>query len=414
MGDFTFPFNEDCLTLNIWGPTNKKEKLPVIFWIHGGAFVSGAGSLDWYNGERFASDQKIILVGINYRLGALGFLSHPDISRGNLGIQDQILALEWVNQNIESFGGDPANITVMGQSAGAISTFALLANNKARHFINNVIFQSGRYDSFETPDVASEKTEKFARLAGLKVKQLGEMPLEDILNTQSALAQEEAIFASTNIPFLPVIDGEIIPNNTHAAAIEGAMNKNVMLGSTHDEMHAFISGNPEIEEASHKQVEDVFKREFMDDWEVILKDCKNRAPGATSMEILSLGLNIANFEGQTAALAADLSEKGINAWLYRFDWKRPTSPLGACHCIELPFLFNTFEKWLPPMIAGLDLNEGLNLSKILQKTWGTFARYGDPNHDDIAYWPKFSKNDRAEIHWNKYIEVIQKPTKRST
>jgi len=410
MGDFIFPYDEDCLTLNIWTPANKQHKLPVIFWIHGGAFVSGAGSLDWYNGKDFARTEETVLVGINYRLGALGFLSHPDISGGNLGIQDQILALEWVNQNIESFGGDPSNITVMGQSAGAISAYALLANNRARHLIKNVIFQSGRYDSFETQDIASEKAEKFARMAGLKVKQLGTMPLEDILDTQSALAQKEATFASTNILFLPVIDGDIIPNNIHAAALEGAVNKSIMLGTTHDEMHAFLSGQPEIENATQKEIEAVFKREFMKDWEVILKDCKKKAPGGTPIEILSLGLNIANFEGQTNSLATNFVEKGINSWLYRFDWKSKQSPLGACHCIELPFLFNTFKEWLPPMIAGLDLNEGLNLSKILQKTWGAFARYGDPNHDDIPYWPKISTKNRSEIHWNKYIEVIQKPS----
>ncbi len=409
MGDFSLLYNEDCLTLNIWSPTNKKEKLPVIFWIHGGAFVSGSGSLDWYSGESFARDQEIILVGINYRLGALGFLYHPDISKGNMGIQDQILALEWVSKNIESFGGDSANITIMGQSAGARSAFALLANNKARHFIKNVIFQSGFFNSFETRDVASEKAEKFAKIAGVKVKQLKKISVEDILDTQTAVAQTGAIFASVNVPFFPVIDGEIIPANTHAAALEGAADKCIMLGTTHDEMHAFLSGNPEIETAPLKKIEEVFRREFINDWEIILKNCQRRAPGATSMEILSLGLNIAFFEGQTAAIANDFAEQGIDAWLYRFDWKSPASAFGACHCIELPFLFNTFKKWLPPMIAGLDLNEGLNLSKVLQKTWGTFAKYGDPNHDDIAYWPKFSEKQHSEIHWNKYIEVIQKP-----
>ena len=408
MGEFTLPYNEDCLTLNIWTPANKKGKLPVLFWIHGGAFVSGAGSLDWYNGKYFSRNENVILVGINYRLGALGFLSHPDISGGNLGIQDQILALEWVSQNIEFFGGDAANITVMGQSAGAISAYALLANNRTRHFIKNVIFQSGRYDSFETQDLASEKAEKFAHIAGLKVKQLRTMSLEDLLNTQSIFAQKELMFASTNIPFLPVMDGDIVPINIHAAALEGAINKGIMLGTTHDEMHAFLSGQPEIENATHKQIKAVFKREFEKNWEVVLSDCRKKVPGATPMELLSVGLNIANFEGQTATLAANFVKKGINIWLYRFDWKSKKSPFGACHCIELPFLFSTLEEWLPPMIAGLDLNEGLNLSKIIQKTWATFARYGDPGHKAIPYWPKFSKKNRSEIHWDKYIEVVQK------
>ena len=408
MGDFTAPYNEDCLTLNIWSPSAKKENLPVIFWIHGGAFVSGSGSLDWYSGKSFARNQGIILIGINYRLGALGFLCHPDISSGNQGIEDQILALEWVNQNIKFFGGDPKNVTVMGQSAGAISTYALLANKKARHFIKNVIFQSGRFNSFETTDVASEKAEKFAKIAGVPVKDLKTTPLEKLLDTQSSLAKEEAVFASTNIPFLPVIDGDTILKTIHSDALNGAAGKRIILGSTHDEMHAFISGNTEIENASQKQITEVFKRELGDNWEMILQECRKRAPYATAMEILSMGLNIANFEGQTAKLAVNFSEKGIDTWLYRFDWKGQDSQFGACHCIELPFIFNTFKEWSPPMIAGLKLSEGKMLSYILQKTWATFAKNGNPNHDEIPFWPKISEKKCYEIHWNKYIEVIQK------
>jgi para-nitrobenzyl esterase len=407
MGDFSAPYNENCLTLNIWSPATNKEKLPVIFWIHGGAFVSGAGSLDWYNGHSFARNQEIILVGINYRLGALGFLCHPDISVGNLGIQDQILALEWVNQNIESFGGDPANVTVMGQSAGAISAYALIANTKARNFISNVIFQSGRFNSFETTDIASEKAEKLAKIAGVTVKELKTLPLEEILNTQSTLAKNEAIFASTNIPFLPVIDGDIIPTNIHTAALEGAVDKSIMLGSTQDEMHAFISGNQEIEKASQQQIKDVFKRELGDTWETTLKDCQRNVPSATPMELISMGLNVANFEGQTATLASEFGKKGINTWVYRFDWKSPNSPFGACHCIELPFLFNTFDHWLPPMIVGLNVKEGMDLSRALQKTWATFARSGNPNHEKLPNWPKFCEKQKSKMLWNNTIKVIK-------
>ena len=123
---------------------------------------------------------------------------------------------------------------------------------------------------------------------------------------------------------------------------------------------------------------------------------------------MSLGLNIANFEGHNRALAHTFADKGINAWLYRFDWKIPSGQFGACHCIELPFLFNTFREWNPPMISGVELSEGSNLSQTLQKTWGEFARKGNPNNGNIPYWPMFSIKDRLELHWDKYIEVIHK------
>jgi para-nitrobenzyl esterase len=121
MGDFERPQSEDCLTLNIWTPAPDSEKRPVLVWIHGGAFSSGAGSLAWYSGERFAANGDLVVVSINYRLGALGFLCLPGVSDGNLGLLDQVAALRFVRDNIAAFGGDPDNVTVVGQSAGAAS-----------------------------------------------------------------------------------------------------------------------------------------------------------------------------------------------------------------------------------------------------------------------------------------------------
>ena len=408
MGDFELPYDENCLTANIWTPDADNEKRPVIVWIHGGAFVSGAGSLPWYDGTSFARDQGVVLVGVNYRLGALGFLCHPEISAGNLGLQDQMLALEWVRNNIASFGGDTSNVTLMGQSAGAISAYALLANEKARKNFDKVILQSGRYDSFETPGTAAEKAEDLAKIAGVSVGDLKTLPVEDILDAQSILARQIAKFAATNIPLMPVADGKIIPNDVHQAALKGAQGKEIMLGFAHDEMHAFLAGNQEIENASDAQIEDVFKRDFGDRWQVMLNYCRNQQPGATPMEILSSGLNEANFAGQTCDFAAELTSKGIDTWLYRVDVAPPKSTYRACHCIELPFVFNTFDRWMPPMIAGLDSNEATALSRVIQKTWGSFATNGDPNHEDLIDWPAYNSDRRSMIILNKHIETINR------
>ena len=126
MGDFERPQSEDCLTLNIWTPAADSAKRPVLVWIHGGAFASGAGSLPWYSGERFAANGDVVVVSINYRLGALGFLCLPGVSDGNLGLLDQVAALRFVRDNIAAFGGDPDNVTVVGQSAGAASIAILM------------------------------------------------------------------------------------------------------------------------------------------------------------------------------------------------------------------------------------------------------------------------------------------------
>ena len=142
MGDFERPQSEDCLTLNIWTPAADSKKRPVLVWIHGGAFASGAGSLPWYSGERFAANGDVVVVSINYRLGALGFLCLPGVSDGNLGLLDQVAALRFVRDNIAAFGGDPDNVTVVGQSAGAASIAILMTMPQARGLFRRAILQS--------------------------------------------------------------------------------------------------------------------------------------------------------------------------------------------------------------------------------------------------------------------------------
>src|SRR5829696_6547352 len=127
MGDFSYPQSDDCLTLTIWTPSPDAARRPVLVWLHGGAFISGAGSLPWYSGATMARRGDVVVVGVNYRLGALGFMHLPGVSLPNLGLLDQFAALEWVSRNIAAFGGDPDNITIAGQSAGGFSVLAMLA-----------------------------------------------------------------------------------------------------------------------------------------------------------------------------------------------------------------------------------------------------------------------------------------------
>ena len=181
MGDFDFPYDENCLTLNIWTPALDKSDCPVVVWIHGGAFVSGAGSLPWYNGAKLAGDHNLVVVSVNYRLGALGFLYHPEVSAGNLGLRDQVAALEWVKSQIAVFGGASDNVTLMGQSAGAISAYALLANTHARDLFQRVILQSGRFSSFETPESGSAAAVALAEIAGVEIGKLKSLQVEDVL-----------------------------------------------------------------------------------------------------------------------------------------------------------------------------------------------------------------------------------------
>src|SRR5499427_10768326 len=226
MGDFERPQSEDCLTLTIWTPAPDAAKRPVLVWLHGGAFSSGAGSLPWYSGERFAANGDMVVVSINYRLGALGFLYLPGVSDGNLGLLDQVAALRFVRDNIAAFGGDPDNVTVVGQSAGASSIAMLMTMPAARGLFRRAILQSTPFGRM------SRKLEDAHRIGGRLLEVLGlkaeeaeklkSLPFAQLLTAQSEVARLEKKFADALAPFWPVIDGRIYPGEVAPALKGGA------------------------------------------------------------------------------------------------------------------------------------------------------------------------------------------------
>jgi para-nitrobenzyl esterase len=188
MGDFQSPQSEDCLTLNIWTPGTDSAKRPVLVWIHGGAFSSGAGSLAWYAGDRFAANGDVVAVSINYRLGALGFLCLPGVSSGNLGLLDQIAALRFVRDNIAAFGGDPDNVTVVGQSAGAASIAIMMTMRPADGLFRRAILQSAPFGRISRNlDDAHRIGRRYVEVLGLKLEEaarLKSVPIPDLIAAQ--------------------------------------------------------------------------------------------------------------------------------------------------------------------------------------------------------------------------------------
>src|SRR6516225_8215937 len=215
MGDFERPQSEDCLTLTIWTPAADAGKRPVLVWIHGGAFGSGAGSLPWYSGERFAANGDVVAVSINYRLGALGFLCLPGVSSGNLGLLDQVAALRFVRDNIAAFGGDPDNVTVVGQSAGASSIAMLMTMPAAGGLFRRAILQSTPFGRMtRTLEDAHRIGRRLLEVLGLKPEQAAELktlPAAKFVAAQGEVARLEKKFAAALAPFWPVIDGDVYP-----------------------------------------------------------------------------------------------------------------------------------------------------------------------------------------------------------
>jgi len=262
-GTLPGPMSEDCLTLNIWSPGADDARRPVMVWIHGGSFVTGSGSTPWYNGTSFATQGDVVVVTINYRLGALGFLYLAEYAgeeyatSGNNGLLDQIAALTWVRENIAAFGGDPENVTIFGESAGAMSIGALLAMPAAHVLFKRAILQSGAAHRVNSNQIAANGTQSFLReleLGPHDMNRLLTTPIDTLLRAQGTLPSSVQWRA-----FSPVVDGVALPKRSIDAIADGsAAGVDVLVGTNLDEMKLFTLFDPRQQHVDTKLLTTLF------------------------------------------------------------------------------------------------------------------------------------------------------------
>lgn len=397
MGDFERPQDEDCLTLTLATPEPDGRARPVIFWVHGGAYLSGAGSLDWYQGAALASAADAVVVAPNYRLGALGFLHHPDLGPPNPGLLDMCAALRWVGENIAAFGGDPGNVTLMGQSAGGHAIQMLLALDLAPGLFHRAILQSPPAGLLPLPvAAAAERAANLARLAGCaSVAGLRALPVAALLDAQQALGREMAAANGLMPPLGPVADGFADMAGFHAASIATAAARGIplLLGSVAEERHAFAIADPAMVALDAAGVAAAWARlppaaGEMAQW-------RARRPDGAPWEWLADALTMLEFAAPLRALAGAADDAGVTAYLYRFDWAPAGSPIRAGHCVELPFIFGPWPHWrTAPMLAGGDPAEMAALTRLMQTAWGGFARTGSPDSPALP-WPAWHRDAPA-------------------
>jgi para-nitrobenzyl esterase len=389
MGDFEAPQSEDCLTLTISTPAPDGAKRPVLVFFHGGAFWTGAGSLSWYSGVPMARHGDVVVVGVNYRLGALGFMHLPGVAEPNLGLHDQFAALDWVAAEIAAFGGDPDNVTVFGQSAGGLSVLAMLASPRARTRFARAIVQSAPFGRMlRSRADAAAIGEAMQREVGVTdAAGWRDVPVERINAAQVVVARSMAAFASTTPPFIPVADHVLLGDDVLGAAVAGAADKDVIVGYTRDEMAAFFAPSPDMAKASDDAVRGVFARQFGAAADEAMAEYRERArlPGAGGL--LGEMLGDASFGTGVWAFAERLAALGRPARVFRFDFAAPGNAFAACHCIELPFVFDTVGDWPSPMLAGADREATARLAAQVRDAWVAFARSGDPTHAGLPDWP---------------------------
>ncbi len=401
----TEPAAEDCLYLNVWTPGLDGARRPVMVWIHGGAFLFGSGSSEMYAGTSLAMRGDVVVVTINYRLGVLGYLAHPDLTdpetgaTGNWGLQDQIAALEWVRDNIEAFGGDPGNVTVFGESAGSMSTSNLLAAPRARGLFHKAICQSGAPMALPAED-AARVANRLAEVLGVSgVHEVRTAPLQDIVAAQTVVMQSSS--GELVMPFEPNIDGVVLPASPWELIAEGsAAGVTLMMGTNRDEMKLFSMLDPEAMGLDDAALVARLATRLGDDAQPAV-DAYRKAREAreepTVASELWWAMESDRFFRAPAMHCLDLHARHAPAcYAYLVTWESPMAMLGSCHAIELPLVFGTLDAPGAAMLSG-EGEQVETLSAIMQDAWIAFARTGNPSIPALGAWPAYTAATRETM-----------------
>lgn len=379
--------SEDCLYLNVWTPAQAKtDKLPVLFWIYGGGFMVGSGSVPIYDGAHLAA-KGIVVVSINYRLGALGFLSHPGLSAesphhvsGNYGVLDTIAALRWVKKNIAAFGGDPNRVTIYGQSAGSGMVIDLTFIPEAKGLFAGAIAQSGVGTIFPMPDMkaAEQNGLDFAKAMGVKtLDELRALPAEKLLK----LPPMTGDFWKRGPMFAPIMDGWLLPKQQSELTAEGKVNDTPFLtGMTADETSSM---NPKYGSMTAQDCDAAFAK----------------LTGPLAEKFKAAYLKGPDCNDGYKALMRDRGQASTYAWVekrlkagrgpvyvYFYQHVEPgTDPVryGAFHSSDLPYVFQTLDKTPERPFTDKDRR----ISQQISDYWVNFVKTGNPNGKGLPVWP---------------------------
>jgi len=392
---------EDCLYLNVWRPM-KAGWFPVMFWIHGGEHVRGTGNARLYDGSRLASEKDVVVVAINYRLGPFGFLALPELaeedpngSTGNYGLMDCVSALRWVNNNIESFGGDPYNITIFGQSAGGALVCDMLASEQAGGLFHHAIIQSGACDLV----APIERGQKGSRSLAEKMDCDG----PDIVQCMRDLGPDRLLnFKSTDFRAMAHVDGHMLKDVPLELIKQGKFNKvPVIVGSNRDEANIYHNAPIGVDLITTWQIKYELGKMFGKERVPKIMDIYHFSDYRSPIFLLSAVHT--DVYTSRAYMAAEALSPHVPVYMYQFDWADEFrgSYLGAFHGLELPFVFGNFDVEYP--LANLVLNPRVvkrarPLSDTIMNYWARFALEGTPNQDRLPEWSPYDPDDKLRMY----------------
>ena len=409
---------EDCLVLNIWTPAvNDGRKRPVMFWCHGGGFVSGSGSSPGTDGTNLARRGDVVVVSINHRLNVLGFTNLVEAfgrdyaQSGDVGMLDIVQALQWVRTNIERFGGDPDTVMIFGQSGGGRKVSTLLTMPSATGLFHRAVIESGATIKLVERDAAAKVADRLLAKLSLNNTQLRELqnlPVQKIMSAYFAVVKDMAGADQMTVGFSPTMDGKAVSQHPYfptASAISAAVP--VMIGNTRTELTL------SSDEAAFSLDENGMRKRITDllgEHTSHAIDVYRRAnPGATPSDIYFLIASDYRYGAPTMKIAERRAALGKGpVYLYYFRWETPVDGgrLKSPHTMEIPFAFDNVK--ISSRITGGG-QEAMALADKISDAWIAFARTGDPNTKKLPHWPAFNPTDRPTMVFNNVSTVENDP-----
>lgn len=410
--------DENCLRVNIWTPgINDGKKRPVMVWLHGGGYSAGSGQeLPSYDGTNLAKKGDVVVVTLNHRLNVLGFLDLSAFGEkyaksGNAGLLDLVAALQWVNKNIASFGGDASNVTIFGQSGGGGKVSTLLATPSAGGLFHKAIVQSGSMlrtmESKYSRRIGAAMVEELG-LKPSEIDNIQKLPYETLLAAGEkaitkvrAEADKEGV-SSFIFGWAPTVEGDVLPAQPFDPQAP-AQSKNIplMIGTT---LHEFTTSTyvPAFRSVTKEKAVEFLQKKYGNRTEEFLKAFEKAYPNYQPIDLIDIDLIFRPSAVEQAKLKA--AQQGASVYMYMFAWESPVldGMFRSTHCMEIPFVFNNVVRHASMTGGGA---EAQALGEKMSNVWLNFARTGNPNAEDLPTWEPYTIEKGATMYFNNTSEI---------